>query len=220
MPRGRCSPASPSEEGGFDEVTEFCSRTANFRSRSAICFSASKICFSASSSFLSRSISSCRNLSFSRLNRSTSRSSFSGSDRSGFTRCDERCLRFDALKHLHCQVFQQSTRPKVKILRGFCNRCFQTLSNHLNCYPDPLAFGTPDSVSMQWHHGKPVGACLTSATLPVQPRAQNPDTSECTELRRASAFALSVMPSAASSRMAARAVRRRSSVRDLRIVSR
>ena len=30
MPRGRCSPASPSEEGGFDEVTEFCSRTANF----------------------------------------------------------------------------------------------------------------------------------------------------------------------------------------------
>ncbi len=60
----------PSEEGGFDDVTEFCSRKASLRSRSAICFSAS-------SSFLSRSIRSCRNLSLSRLRRSISRSGFS-----------------------------------------------------------------------------------------------------------------------------------------------
>ena len=34
----RCSPASPSDEGGLDEVTEFCSRRPSCRSRSAICF--------------------------------------------------------------------------------------------------------------------------------------------------------------------------------------
>jgi len=86
LPLGRCSPARPSDDGGFDDVTEFCSRKANFRSKSAICFSASAKCFSASDSFLSRWISSCRRLSFSRLRRSFSRSSGRCSDCSGFAR--------------------------------------------------------------------------------------------------------------------------------------
>ena len=32
LPLGRCSPANPSEDGGFDEVVEFCSRNASLRS--------------------------------------------------------------------------------------------------------------------------------------------------------------------------------------------
>jgi hypothetical protein len=71
LPRSRCSPAIPSEEGGLDDVVEFCCRSASLRSRSAICFSASAI-------FLSRSISSSRSLSISRIKRSFSRSRCSG----------------------------------------------------------------------------------------------------------------------------------------------
>ena len=44
--RRRCSPANPSEDGGLEELVEFCLRSANCRSKSAICFSFSPICFS------------------------------------------------------------------------------------------------------------------------------------------------------------------------------
>jgi hypothetical protein len=115
LPRSRCSPASPSDEGGFDEVTEFCSRIASFRSRSEICFSASAICFSASRRRCSLPRNSSRNRSISRLRRSFSRSSFRHSGASGFTGGDERCRRFEALKHLHCQVLPQRSRSNSNI---------------------------------------------------------------------------------------------------------
>ena len=84
---------------------EFCSRNASFRSSSAI--------------FLSRSISSCRSLSTSRLRRSFSRSSCSG-----FNGSSSRVWRRDALKHIHCQVFQPISRSKHKILKDFCDTTF------------------------------------------------------------------------------------------------
>jgi hypothetical protein len=100
------------------------------RSRSAICFSPSEICRSASASFLSRSINSCRKRSFSRLRRSFSRSSCPRS-LCGVGAEDERCWRFETLKHPHCQVFQQRSRSKVNFLQGFFIRTF---GDHLNCY--------------------------------------------------------------------------------------
>ncbi len=102
LPLGRCSPANPSEEGGFEDVVEFCRRNASFRSSSKI--------------FLSRSISSCRSLSTSRLRRSFSRSSCFG-----FTGSSWRGWRCVALKHIHCQVFQAISRSKPKILKDFCD---------------------------------------------------------------------------------------------------
>ena len=105
LPLGRCSPANPSEDGGFEDVVEFCSRNASFRSSSKI--------------FLSRSISSCRSLSTSRLRRSFSRSSCSG-----FNGSSSRGWRCDALKHIHCQVFQAISRSKPKILKDFCDATF------------------------------------------------------------------------------------------------
>src|ERR1039458_964180 len=69
-PRGLCSPASPSEEGGLEELVEFFFRPASCRSRSAICFSASAICFSCSGAL-------GRSSSFSRSSRSFSRYSCS-----------------------------------------------------------------------------------------------------------------------------------------------
>jgi hypothetical protein len=94
-------------DGGFDEVTEFCSRKASFRSRSAICFSASE------------------------LRRSFSRSSGRCSVCNGFAPSDERCLLLAALKHIHCQVFQQRSRSNVKDSSRFFRSLFFP---HLNCY--------------------------------------------------------------------------------------
>src|ERR1019366_5836039 len=90
-PRGLCSPASPSEEGGLEELVEFFFRPASCRSRSAICFSASAICFSRSAICCSRSAICCsrsatlrRSPSFSRSSRSFSRCSCS---RLGWLEC-------------------------------------------------------------------------------------------------------------------------------------
>ena len=44
---------------------------------------------------------------------------------------EERCWRFETLKHPHCQVFQQRSRTKVKILQGFF---VNALADHLNWY--------------------------------------------------------------------------------------
>src|SRR4051794_30984237 len=112
LPRRRCSPAKPSEEGGLEEVTEFCSRSANFRSSSAICFWASRRPCSFSSS-------SSRNLSLSRFRRSFSRSSFRHSCAGGLAGVDERCRRIEALKHLHCQVWDQRSRSNPNIPDNF-----------------------------------------------------------------------------------------------------
>src|SRR5437588_4122889 len=72
-PRGLCSPAKPSEEGGLEELVEFRLRSASCRSKSAICFSCSLIFFWASaSSFSSSAMRSLRFWSFSR-SRSNSR---------------------------------------------------------------------------------------------------------------------------------------------------
>jgi hypothetical protein len=40
-PRSRWRPAKPSDDGGFEDVVEFCWRSASCRSKSAICFLAS-----------------------------------------------------------------------------------------------------------------------------------------------------------------------------------
>ena len=129
-------PASPSEDGGFEEVTEFCRRSPSFRSRSATCFSASAICFSASRSRCSFSRSCSRSISLSRLRRSFSRSSFRHSGVGGFAGDGERCRRFEALKHLHCQVLHQRSRPELNIFGDF-------VVDHLNCYPLKLYVANP-----------------------------------------------------------------------------
>ena len=77
LPRCRGEPDNPSEEGGLDDVVEFCNRIASCRSRSAIFFSASAICFSASANCRSRSANCSRNLSNSRSSRSLRRRSSS-----------------------------------------------------------------------------------------------------------------------------------------------
>src|SRR5664280_1603175 len=55
-PRGLCSPANPSEEGGLEELVEFFFRPASCRSKSAICFSSSAICFSRSADCRTRKV--------------------------------------------------------------------------------------------------------------------------------------------------------------------
>jgi hypothetical protein len=77
LPRCRGEPANPSDDGGLDDVVEFCNRIASCRSRSAIFFSASTICFSASANCRSRSANCSRNLSNSRSSRSFRRRSSS-----------------------------------------------------------------------------------------------------------------------------------------------
>jgi hypothetical protein len=111
LPLGRCSPANPSEDGGFEDLVEFCSRNASFRSSSKI--------------FLSRSTSSCRSLSTSRLRRSSSRSSCSG-----FNGSSSRGWRYGAPKHIHCQVFQAISRSSLRFLKISATRLLQDL----NCY--------------------------------------------------------------------------------------
>src|ERR1019366_8877259 len=112
-PRSRCDPANPSDDGGLEEVVEFCCRRPSLRSRSAICFSASLSC-----RFFS--ISSSRNLSLSRLSRSISRSTFRWFSAGGI---DGR-WRCEAPKHLHCQVFQAKARSKLQILKDLCDATF------------------------------------------------------------------------------------------------
>src|ERR1019366_8580243 len=150
-PRSRCDPANPSDDGGLEEVVEFCCRRPSLRSRSAICFSASLSC-----RFFS--ISSSRNLSLSRLSRSISRSTFRWFSAGGI---DGR-WRCEAPKHLHCQVFHTKARPKSQILKDLCDATFAG-PELLHVIPPPGMVTTFDAVNVP---KSPVEPCTKRPSTP------------------------------------------------------
>src|SRR5439155_14898614 len=111
-PRGLCSPAKPSEEGGLEEFVEFLLRRASCRSRSVICFSCSAIFFWASANSFSFSwtcfsSSAIRSLRF--LNFSWSRSN---SRRKKF-RSEEHTSELQSRGHLVCRLLLEKKKNLI-----------------------------------------------------------------------------------------------------------
>src|SRR6516164_9025765 len=125
-PRWRGAPANPSEEGGLEELLEFCFRNASCRSRSTICFSFSPSCFCCSRTCLSSSATRSRRRSSSRSRDSRFLAPWLGSDKDSRNR---RALTFPTIPREILAIIHHSVTEPLGFVQPYVGE------GCLNCYP-------------------------------------------------------------------------------------